>query len=262
MGATFRHVDEDEARRANRRDWDAEADDYQREHGAFLGDVGFVWCPEGCDESELSLLGDVSGQRVLEVGCGAAQCARWLTTRGAEVVGFDLSLRQLQHSRRIDEETRLHVPVACATVTALPFADESFDAACSAFGALPFVVDVGAALGEVARVLRPGARFVFSVTHPVRWMFPDDPGEPGLVVTRSYFDRSPYVEVDEEDRPTYVETHATLGDWVTALAAAGLRLDRLVEPPWPPDSSRVWGGWGPLRGALVPGTAIFVTRRA
>lgn len=262
MGATFRHVGEDEARRANRRDWDAEADGYQRDHGAFLRDVGFIWSPEGCDEADLQLLGDVRGLRVLEVGCGAAQCARWLVSRGAEVIGFDLSLRQLQHARRIDAETGLRVPVACATVTALPFADRSFDVACSAFGALPFVVDLDAALGEVARVLRPAGRFVFSVTHPVRWMFADDPGEPGLVVTRSYFDRAAYVEVDDEDRPTYVEPHATLGDWVAALATAGLRLDRLLEPPWPPESDRVWGGWGPVRGALVPGTAIFVTRRA
>lgn len=261
MAARFRHVDEDTARRANRRDWDTEADEYQREHGAFLGDTGFVWCPEGCSEADLRLLGNVAGQRVLEVGCGAAQCSRWLRLQGAEAVGLDLSLRQLQHSRRLDEETGRHVPVTCATATALPFAAGSFDAACSAFGALSFVVDIEAALREVSRVLRPGGRFVFSVTHPVRWMFPDDPGERGLAVTRSYFDRASYVEADDDDQPTYVEPHHTLADWVAALGSAGLRLDRLEEPPWPAGHTRVWGGWGPLRGALVPGTAIFVTRR-
>lgn len=257
----FRRISDDEARQANRADWDAEADDYQREHGDFLGDARFVWCPEGLDEETARILGDVSGRRVLDLGCGAAQCARWLRTQGAEAFGVDLSFRQLQHATRLDEETSLAVPVACGSATALPFADDVFDLACSAFGALPFVVDVERALSEVARVVRPGGRFAFSVVHPVRRMFPDDPAAAGLTVTRSYFDRSAYVELGEHGQPSYVEPHHTIGDWVAAVKAGGLVLERLVEPEWPPDRTRVWGGWGPVRGALVPGTTIFVTRR-
>jgi len=246
-----------EVQRANRRDWDAESDEYQAAHGGFLRDAGFIWSPEGLDEAEVRLLGDVAGARVLEVGCGAAQCSRWLRTEGAEVVGVDLSFRQLQHGRRIDEATSIVVPTVCATVTALPFTDASFDLACSAFGALPFVVDIAAALGEVARVLRPGGRFVCSVVHPARRMFPDDPTEQGLTVTRSYFDRTPYVEQDEHGEPSYVEPHHTLGDWVAAIVRAGLVVQALHEPEWPPGLDRVWGGWGPVRGALLPGTAVF-----
>src|SRR4051794_5662598 len=122
-----RPVPDAETQRANRRDWDAYADEYQATHGAFLGDVGFVWCPEGVQEADARVLGDVAGRRVLEVGCGAGQCARWLTTQGARAVGLDLSVRQLQHSRRIDEETRVEVPVVAGTATALPFDDDTFD---------------------------------------------------------------------------------------------------------------------------------------
>ena len=193
----YRAVSHHDAERANRADWDAEADRYQREHGAFLGDARFVWCPEGLDEATAQLLGPVAGRRVLEIGCGAGQCARWLRTQGADAVGIDLSLRQLQHSARLDDETGVTVPVVCAAVNRLPFATASFDLACSAFGALPFVVDIEGALTECARVLRPGARFVFSVVHPVRRMFPDDPTARGQTVIRSYFDRRAYVENDE-----------------------------------------------------------------
>ena len=87
-------------------------------------------------------------------------------------VGVDLSWRQLQHARRIDEETSIPVPTVCGTALALPFADASFDLVASAFGALPFVVDIAAALREVRRVLVPGGRAAFSVVHPVRRMFP------------------------------------------------------------------------------------------
>ncbi len=255
-----RPVNEDESRRANRRDWDAYADEYQATHGEFLRDAGFIWSPEGTDEGDLHVLGEVADQDVLEIGCGAAQCSRWLLERGARPVGLDLAHRQLQHAHRIDADRGTSVPLVCATATSLPFADASFDIAFSAFGALQFVADATAAVSEAARVLRPGGRFAFSVTHPSRWAMPDDPGEEGLAVTMSYFDRTPYVEVDEHGDPSYVEHHRTVGDWVRLLAQHGFVLLDMVEPEWPEGHDRVWGGWGPIRGHLVPGTAIFSSR--
>jgi SAM-dependent methyltransferase len=114
---------------------------------------------------------------------------------------------------------------------------------------------------ECARVLRPGGRLVFSTTHPIRWAFADDPGPEGLVARLPYFDRTPYVEADAAGRATYVEHHRTLGDRVRELTAAGLRLVDLVEPEWPETNGQEWGGWSPLRGAIIPGTAIFVAER-
>ena len=249
--------------RANRHWWDDNADWYQSEHGEFLGDTRFLWCPEGVYEDEAGLLGPVAGRRVLEVGCGAAQCARWLVKQGADAVAVDLSARQLAHARRIDQELGgKPVRLVQADATVLPFADGAFDVACSAFGAVPFVADSAAVMREVARVLRPGGRWVFAVTHPFRWCLPDDPGEGGLRVRDSYFDRRPYVEQDEDGIATYVEHHRTLGDRVRELTAAGLVLRDLVEPEYPEELGDRWGGgWSALRGRLVPGTAIFVTEK-
>ena len=153
------------------------------------------------------------------------------------------------------------VPLVQASAEALPFAAGSFDLACSAFGAVPFVADPALVMREVARVLRPGGRWVFAVNHPVRWIFPDDPGPRGLTATIPYFDRTPYVEVDADGTPTYVEHHRTLGDRVRDVVAAGLELLDVVEPEWPEHLDREWGQWSPLRGEIFPGTAIFVTRK-
>ncbi|MEU4543311.1 class I SAM-dependent methyltransferase [Nonomuraea dietziae] len=243
--------------RANRFWWDGNADEYQVEHGDFLRDSGFIWCPEGVDEAEARLLGDVAGKDVLEIGCGAAQCARWLSGQGARVAAFDISHRQLRHSQRLDLDTGLRVPVVQADAESLPFATAGFDLACSAFGALPFVAEPLRVFLEVRRVLRPGGLFVFSVSHPIRWAFPDDPGERGLTSDRSYFDRTPYEERDDEGRPTYVEHHRTMGDWISLVVASGLTVRGLLEPEWPRGHDRVWGGWSPLRGRHLPGTAIF-----
>lgn len=260
VGVSSRTVDAVESRTASRLWWDADADDYQAEHGGFLGLNDFVWCPERLREEDVRLLGDVRDKRVLEVGCGSASCARWLADQGAQVVAMDISAGMLRHAMAGADRSGTSVPLVQASADGLPFAAESFDLACSAFGAVPFVADSGAVMREVARVLRPGGRWVFAVTHPMRWIFPDDPGPRGLTASQSYFDRTPYLEVDAADRATYVEHHRTLGDYVHQLAEAGFRLVDLVEPEWPEDHTATWGQWSPLRGMIFPGTAIFCCR--
>jgi SAM-dependent methyltransferase len=255
---------------ANRTWWDVDADAYHAEHGRFIGadspEGEFIWCPEGMHEGDWRLLGDIAGKDILEVGCGSAPCARWLAGRGARAVGLDLSAGMLARGRRAmaagdSSSPANRVPLIQAGAEQLPFADASFDAACSAFGGVPFTAHPEQVMREVARVLRPGGRWVFSVNHPMRWIFPDDPGPDGLVAQMSYFDRSPYVEVDETGTPVYAEHHRTMGDRIRDIVAAGLTLEDLIEPQWPEWLTENWGQWSPLRGEIFPGTAIFCCRK-
>jgi len=257
--AGYRQVDPAAATDAGRRFWDAHADEYLAEHGRFLGADDFVWCPEGLREADAGLLGILDGARVIEIGAGAAQCSRWLVGRGVDVVATDVAEGMLGAGRAYDRATGVTPPVVVADARALPFGDATFDVAFTAYGAIPFVPDADRVHREVARVLRPGGRWVFSVTHPVRWAFPDDPSEHGLTATRPYFDRRPYVELGASGTVLYAEYHRTIGDHVADLVAAGFVIDAVVEPEWPAGHDETWGGWSPLRGAVLPGTAIFVT---
>lgn len=260
VAVRWRHVGATESATASRTWWDRDADRYLGDHGEQLGDVRLQWGPEGLSEDGAGLLGPVTGRRVLEVGCGAGQGARWLQSQGALAVGVDVSERMLQHAARLDEQTGLRGSRVQGDALRLPFRDEVFDAAFSAYGALPFLPDLAPAFAEVARVLVPAGRWVFSLTHPFRWCFKDDPGPTGLVAVRSYFDRRAYVEEDRSGVAAYVEHHHTLGECVQALTATGFSLERLLEPEWSPGTPD-WGAWSAERGRLLPGTAVFVTRR-
>jgi len=265
--ATRRPAPPAETATANRTWWDREATSYYVEHGSFLGDTDFVWGPERLREEDVRLLGDPAGQVVLEIGAGSGQCSRWLAAHGATVVATDLSAGMVATGVAVNDsldpalDATVHVPFAQCDGRALPFADASFDTVFTAYGVVPFVADSDVVMAEAARVLRPGGRFVFSTTHPVRWAFPDDPGPGGLTARHSYFDRTPYVEQDDAGRATYVEHHRTIGDRVREISAAGLVLVDLVEPEWPVGHEEPWGGWSPLRGRVIPGTAIFVCRK-
>ncbi len=252
--AGYRAADPDESVRAGRRWWDENAADYRLEHGDDLAGR-LVWGPDLLDEADAGLLGPVGDRDMLEIGAGNADSSAWLRANGARAVATDLSLGML---RRASGDPETIPPRLVCDARVLPFADASFDIVFTAYGALPFIGDPEKVHAEVARVLRPGGRWAFSVTHPMRWAFPDDAGEGGLTVSRSYFDRTPYVETDRSGAVSYSEHHRTVGDRVRELAAAGFRLVDLVEPEWPDDLQRVWGSWSPLRGRLIPGTAIFV----
>ena len=261
VGVGRRPVDAQSSVRASRSWWDGDADDYHATHGSYLGDADLVWCPENLREQDARLLGDVRGKDVLEVGCGAAMCSRWLAGRGAHPVAFDLSAGMLRHARAGNAATGIEVPLVQADAEHIPLRAASVDLAFTAFGAIQFVADSARLMREVARVLRPGGRWVFATTHPTRWAFPDDPGPAGLTATMPYWDRTPYVEYAADGTPTYVEHHRTLGDRVREITAAGMRLVDVVEPEWPAGHTQEWGQWSPLRGAIMPGTAIYVCER-
>ncbi|MDO4908854.1 MAG: class I SAM-dependent methyltransferase [Corynebacterium sp.] len=261
-----------ESASANRHWWDLDAEHYHEEHKHYL--TSFYWCPEMLHEQDAQLLGDAPGA-VLEIGAGSAPCSAWLAQKLAAkdapstqaegendesnenfVIAFDLSMNMLKMAP--DSPAIL----LQADAQNMPFKDESFDTIFSVFGAIPFVADSAALMKDVARLLKPGGRFVFSVTHPMRWIFPDDPTEAGLTVYTSYFDRTPYTERDPfTGEFTYVEHHRTMGDRINELIGAGLVLDRLIEPEWPEDLNENWGQWSRLRGELFPGTAIFVAHK-
>jgi demethylmenaquinone methyltransferase / 2-methoxy-6-polyprenyl-1,4-benzoquinol methylase len=102
------------------------------------------------------------GARVLDACCGTGDLALAADAEGGEVVGLDFAERMLALARR----KSAHVDWVRGDVLALPFPDESFDAATIGFG-LRNVEDRPKALRELRRVLRPGGRVaILDVVRP------------------------------------------------------------------------------------------------
>jgi SAM-dependent methyltransferase len=102
----------------------------------------------------LEAVAEARPRHVLEVGCGPGWASAWIQDElGAEVVALDQSERMVELARERGVEARV------GDVTALPFEDASFDTALAAW-MLYHVADLDLALSELARVLRPGGRFV------------------------------------------------------------------------------------------------------
>ena len=97
------------------------------------------------------------GQRVLDLAAGTGVSTAELQRSGADAVACDFSLGMLRAGRV--HKQRRHVQFVAGDATRLPFADGAFDAATISFG-LRNIVDVGSALLEMARVVRPGGRLV------------------------------------------------------------------------------------------------------
>ncbi|QRV01398.1 class I SAM-dependent methyltransferase [Arcanobacterium phocisimile] len=241
---------------ANEKWWSENAGDYLTEHGEILGDNDFIWGPEGLREADIEFLGTLTQKKVLEIGAGAAQCSRYLASRGIDVVATDLASGMLTHAEKLNHTYGIEFPLIQADARQLPFDDDSFDVIFTSFGVLPFVPELTEVHNEVSRVLRTGGIWAYSALHPTRWMFPDDPTENGLTAIRSYFDRTPYIERNDATLD-YAEFHHTLADHMNSLVDSGFTIDELFEPPWPAGRDIVWGGWGPQRSHILPGTLMI-----
>lgn len=181
--------------------------------------------------------------KVLDVGTGEGQVARLVAgsasrRRGGRpaarvVVGVDPSRAQLSEAARRAGGPR-YVRGGAA---ALPFGPACFDTvvACLVF---EHITDVDAAIGEVARVLRPRGRFLFLLNHPLL----QTPGSGWIddrILDEQYWRIGPYLvedeSVEEVDKGVFIPfVHRPLSRYVNAMADVGLVVTRMEEPPPPP----------------------------
>ncbi len=113
----------------------------------------------------LDALAPKPGERLLDLACGTGEPALTLARHhpGTEVIATDAAPAMAAiTAAKAEREALPNVGSCCARAEQLPFAENSFDGACCRFGVMLFT-EPNRALNEIARVVRPGGRFVFCV---------------------------------------------------------------------------------------------------
>ena len=182
----------------------------------------------------LEMLGELSGKRVLDAGCGEGFLSRLMAERGASVLAVDYSEKMLAIARE-RSQAELEIDYRQANLEKMAgFSAKEFDLAVSSL-VIQDLPDYKAAIGEIYRLLQPGGRFIMAIAHPC---FSSDgawerDAEEKKLFWRvdNYFRERPI----EQSWPAGAKSksiyfHRTLTSYYRALLDAGFAVEDMLEP--------------------------------
>ncbi len=196
--------------------------------------------------------------RVLDVGCGEGQVARWIARSGAEVVGLDPTTSQIRQASIRGGPPRF----VQARAEQLPFRSLTFDAVVLCL-ALEHIDPFEPAISEIARVLAPGGQFLLLLVHPLL-QAPGSGWVDGQGSGEEYWRVGSYLPdhflIDEVEPGIHLPFHhRPLSRYVHAMGEFGLLLEDMVEPSPPPAVLVETGGFE--NAAAIPRLMVLSARR-
>ncbi len=230
----------------NKARWDERAPAHAASVGygfdRFIGDPEYL---SGVVRFDRPRLGDLAGQRGVHLQCHIGTDTLSLARLGARMTGLDFSPAALAQARRLAERTGTDIDFHEAQVydAVEALAAEAFGLVYTGVGALCWLPDVARWARVVAALLRPSGRLFIREIHPMLLSLEETSG--ALTLRYPYFEHAEPMVSD--DPGTYVQTEAVfthrlshswnhgLGEIITALFDAGMRLTALVEHdsvPW------------------------------
>jgi 2-polyprenyl-3-methyl-5-hydroxy-6-metoxy-1,4-benzoquinol methylase len=175
---------------------------------------------------------DLSGQRVLDMGCGLGELSRLLASRGASVTSVDLSTKMLGQATSQEAEEPLGIRYLVGDVTTTDWWDGGLFDGVVCNMALMDIDDLDSAMATAARVLAPGGWFSFSLLHPC---FPGlRSGESEQLSSwppdRGYAAEGWWTTRGDGVRGRVGANHRMLSTYLNATLRAGFELEEFSEP--------------------------------
>ncbi|WP_369365452.1 class I SAM-dependent methyltransferase [Streptomyces sp. CG4] len=202
---------------------------------------GFRACRDALRDFETAEVGDVTGRTLLHLQCHiGTDTLSWAHRGAARVVGLDFSAPAVEAARTLAADLG-YGPERAAFVTsdvydaARAVPEASYDIVYTGLGALCWLPDIRRWAKTAASLVAPGGFLYLAEFHPLTEALDDATGSR---IVHDYFRREAQVWDEpgtyaDPDAPTVhnrsVEWQHTLGDVVSALAAAGLRIEFLHE---------------------------------
>jgi ubiquinone/menaquinone biosynthesis C-methylase UbiE len=178
----------------------------------------------------LDLAGPVRGQRILDLACGHGTVARDLARKGAHVVGLDISTQLIKRAEAAEARAAWGITYEVGDAADPDvLAGSTFDLVVCNFG-MSDIDDLDGACATVARVLRPGGRFVFSILHPC---FGGTASVCGSWPSNGTYYDERWWRADRELSSLRREVganHRTLSTYLNTLTRSGLELEATAEP--------------------------------
>jgi SAM-dependent methyltransferase len=184
------------------------------------------------------LLPNLSGKRVVDLGCGFGWFARWAGEQGAaHVLGLELSENMLARARADSRDPRIEYRMA--DLERLELAPGAFDFAYSSL-TFHYIEDFDRLVRMLWRALVPAAHLIFTIEHPI-YMAPTHPGWSVDGEGRMTWPLNRYLV--EGPRTTdwlakgVQKQHRTIGTTLNALIGAGFTIRHVRE--WSPTQDQV-----------------------
>ncbi|MCI3919442.1 class I SAM-dependent methyltransferase [Paenibacillus sp. TRM 82003] len=217
--ATSVEMDKNNVYRTNSHYWDIKGNDY-------LGAIVLPLYGAFVSEEKYQLFGDVTGKRILEIGCGNGQSLQYQGERNAsELWGIDISEQQIEKAAQLLTSCGLSAELLCSPMEeecGMP--EDYFDFVYSIY-AIGWTTDLEGTFSRVASYLKKDGVFIFSWSHPIHKCVVAENNV--MVFKKSYFDESWYSVTLDEGELTLSDRK--LSTYVNALAKAGFLIEELIE---------------------------------
>ena len=183
------------------------------------------------DSWMLGALGEVSGKKVIDIGCGEGRFCRMLSELGATVTGIDLTGPLIEKALILGTDKETYLLGDAENLEGLR--DDSFDLAVS-YLVLLDLLNYHRAIRETHRILRPGGRFVVCNIHPMRSATISPAGWIRDHRRKLFYPLDNYTEEGPREfmlgSTSIVNMHRMLSSYVSAFLDAGFVVEALHEP--------------------------------
>ncbi len=192
----------------------------------FLGAIVLPFYGAFVSEESCQLFGDVSGKKMLEIGCGNGRSLQYHGERKAsELWGLDISKKQIEKATQHLRTCGLSAKLICSPMEeecGIPV--DYFDFVYSIY-AIGWTTDLEGTFCRIASYLKKDSVFIFSWSHPIHKCVVAENNM--LAFKKCYFDESWYsVSLDEG---SLTLSDRKLSTYVNALAKAGFVIEQLIE---------------------------------